>query len=85
MTWTGDLKALQPQRLQATVTFVQEGDWTLGGKALRPAGGRDVWGDMAVIYLHVTREASQVGFPNQPNVPHDGGQVPPPALSPAAP
>ena len=77
LTWTGDLKAQQPQQLQATIKFTQEGDWTLQGKALRPAGGRDVWGDLAVIYLHVTREAGQAGFPKEPNAPHTGGQASP--------
>ena len=77
LTWTGDLQAQQPQQLQATIKFAQEGDWTLQGKALRPAGGRDIWGDLAVIYLHVTREAGQVGFPKEPNAPHTGGQASP--------
>ena len=77
LTWTGDLQAQQPQQLQATIKFTQEGDWTLQGKALRPAGGRDVWGDLAVIYLHVTREAGQAGFPKEPNAPHTGGQASP--------
>ena len=77
LTWTGDLQAQQPQQLQATIKFAQEGDWTLQGKALRPAGGRDVWGDLAVIYLHITREAGQVGFPKEPNAPHTGGQASP--------
>ena len=77
LTWTGDLHAQQPQRLQATIKFVQEGDWTLTGKALATAGGRDVWGDMAVIYLHITRDAGQVGFPPEPNAPHGAGQSTP--------
>ena len=77
LTWTGDLQAQQPQQLQATIKFTQEGDWTLQGKALRPAGGRDVWGDLAVIYLHVTREAGQAGFLKEPNAPHTGGQASP--------
>ncbi len=79
LTWKGDLHAQQPQALQATIKFVQEGNWTLAGKALAAAGGRDVWGDMAVIYLHVTRAAGQVGFPPEPNAPHDAGQPAPPA------
>ena len=77
LTWTGDLQAQQPQQLQATIKFTQEGDWTLQGKALRPAGGRDVWGDLAVIYLHVTREAGQAGFPKESNAPHTGGRESP--------
>ena len=77
LSWMGDLQAQQPQQLQATIKFAQEGDWTLQGKALRPAGGRDIWGDLAVIYLHVTREAGQVGFPKEPNAPHTGGQASP--------
>lgn len=78
LTWSGDLLARQSRRLEATVTFTQDGNWTLEGKALRPAEGRDVWGDMAAIYLRVTRQGGQVGFPNQPNVPRDGGQMPSP-------
>ncbi len=77
LIWTGDLQPQQPQQLQATIKFTQEGDWTLQGKALRPAGGRDVWGDLAVIYLHVTREAGQAGFLKEPNAPHTGGQASP--------
>jgi len=77
LTWKGDLKAQEPQQLQATIQFVQEGNWTLAGKALRAADGRNVWGDMAVIYLHVTRAAGEVGFPTEPNTPHTGGQAPP--------
>lgn len=77
LTWTGDLKAQQPHRLQATIKFQQEGDSTLQGKALRPAGGRDVWGDLAVLYLHVTREAGQIGFPKKPRAPHTGGRASP--------
>jgi hypothetical protein len=83
LTWTGDLRAQQPQRLQATIKFVQEGNWMLAGKALREAGGQDVWGDMAVIYLHITRDAGQVGFAPEPNAPHDAGQSTPPAATPA--
>jgi hypothetical protein len=77
LRWTGDLRAQQAQRLEATIKFEQEGNWTLAGKALRPAGGNNVWGDMAVIYLHVTRAAGQVGFPPEPNAPHDAGQSTP--------
>ena len=77
LTWTGDLRAQQPLRVQATIKFVQEGNWTLTGKALRPAGDKDVWGDMSVIYLHVTREAGQAGFGQEPATPHTGGQAPP--------
>jgi hypothetical protein len=79
LSWTGDLPARQSRRLEATVTFSQEGNWTLVGRALRPAGGRNVWGDMAAIYLHITRQGGQVGFPSQPNAPHSGGQAPSPS------
>ena len=85
LTWAGDLRAQQPQRLQATIKFVQEGNWTLEGKAVAAAGGRDVWGDMAVIYLHITREAGQVGFPPEPNAPHSAGQSTAPAATPITP
>ena len=77
LTWTGDLQAQQPLRVQVTIKFTQEGNWTLLGKALRPAGGKDVWGDMSVIYLHVTREAGQAGFGQEPATPGTGGQAPP--------
>lgn len=76
LTWTGDLSAGQSRQLQATIKFTQEGDWTVAGKALRSASGRDVWGDLAVIYLHVAREATQAGFLKEPNAPRDGGQAP---------
>jgi len=85
LTWIGDLRAQQPQRLHATIKFVQEGNWMLAGKALAAAGGRDVWGDMAVIYLHITREAGQVGFPPEPNAPHSAGQSTAPAATPITP
>ena len=85
LTWAGDLQAQQPQQLQATIKFVQEGNWTLTDKALAAARGRDVWDDMAVIYLHITREAGQVGFPPEPNAPHGAGRSTPPAATPITP
>ncbi len=78
VTWTGDLQPQQPQRLQATIQFTQEGDFTLLGRALRPAADGAVWGDLAALYLHIAQgAAAQTGFPPEPNAPRGGGQRPP--------
>jgi hypothetical protein len=66
LTWSGDLVANQQVQLQATIKFVKQGNWTIEAKARRELENGDVWGDAVYIYLHVTENAGQVGFPTQP-------------------
>ena len=83
LTWTGDIAGGGQHTMHATIVFQQEGNFTVEGKALRPAGNGDVWGDLAAIYLNVTAEAGQLGFSNEPSTPHSGGQAEtPPAVAP---
>jgi len=83
LTWTGDIAGGGQHTMHATIVFQQEGNFTVEGKALRPAGNGDVWGDLAAIYLNVTAEAGQLGFSNEPSAPHSGGQAEtPPAVAP---
>ncbi len=82
LTWTGDIAAGGQHTLQTTIVFEQEGNFTVEGKALRPVGNGDVWGDLAAIYLNVTAEAGQLGFSDEPSAPHSGGQLQPPTVDP---
>lgn len=79
LEWTGDLRAGEPQVLQATIQFTEEGNLTIEGKASRPLEGGDSWGDAAFIYLHVSEENSFVGFatPQPPNTSEEGVPTPP--------
>jgi len=83
LTWSGDLAANQPVRLQAKMKFVEEGNWTIEAKARRELDSGDVWADAAYIYLHITESAGKVGFSIQPSPELGEQEVPtPPAVDP---
>ncbi len=63
-TWSGDVKANEPQVLSGRIMFTTEGNKTLVAKALCDVASGDRWGDAAYIYLNVTQEAGYVGFPS---------------------
>ncbi len=83
LRWSGDLAANQPHVMTSAVKFAIEGDQKLQGKALRPAGNGDVWGDAAQIYLHVTAEAGYKGYATEAPSQGEQEQPTPPAVSPA--
>jgi hypothetical protein len=83
LTWSGDLPANQPVQLQATMKFVEEGNWMIEAKARHELESGDVWADAAYIYLHITENKGQVGFATQPPPELGEQEVPtPPAVEP---
>ena len=83
LTWIGDLEANEPVQLKATMKFVKEGNWIVEAIARRDLENGDVWADAVQIYLHITEDAGQVGFPTQPPSELGEQEVPtPPAVEP---
>ncbi len=73
-TWSGDVKANEPQVLSGRILFTTEGNKIIEAKALCDVASGDRWGDAAYIYLQVTQDAGYVGFPQSPNEIHPAVQ-----------
>jgi hypothetical protein len=73
--WEGDVKADSPVRLPVRILFTQEGEYTIGGKALCPISPDMVWGDADYLYLTVKQDCGTFGF-------ESGGEAPTLSASP---
>jgi len=62
LEWSGDLASNQSQTLSVTFEFIEEGNWTLEGRARHEMENGDVWGDAAYLYLFVSETDSHLGF-----------------------
>jgi len=60
--WQGDVQVNRPVRLVVTIVFERTGEYTIRGKALRPAGAGMVWGDADEVYLTVKQDSGAFGF-----------------------
>jgi hypothetical protein len=61
-SWEGDLSKEVPVELQATIKFVEDGNWTIKAVARHDIDETNWWGDTEYIYLYVTQDHGRFGF-----------------------